>query len=336
MENGGKVCKMRFPYFDTFHQYYANIPVGDNASSKCKSEIFLDDIFEDSSFAVDGGGGCGGVGDGGDMEIEAARVAAMDSMMMDSTQTEDEYVESPDNQHEHDGVGEEEELTTSLTVNNGLDDLKLRLMEQKLLYYTNQNMLLQMKQEHYRQKEQDRARSQLMAEEILKVLRGIHSCLKKSLEVKIVPPSAAKNSAAAAADKVGPPVTVENKPEDATKIKDDIMEEEEEAEEEEEEVEGSSSVVPIEVESGEEEEDEDDEEFNGDAQSGSGGSSEEVVKKPEMPRLKVRKNIFPAWNRIQTVLLIKIHCDLRPKFQGYNLFECVSNKLIELHINVIG
>ncbi|XP_062550580.1 uncharacterized protein LOC134215390 [Armigeres subalbatus] len=314
---GGKVCKVRFPFFDTFHQYYGTMNVSvDNGTNKCKTEIFFDDLFADCSYAVDGGGGGGGGGDvdGGLMEG--------DSMMMDSTQTGDEYVESPEDQHGQDG---EEELTTSLTVNNGLDDLKLRLMEQKLLYYTNQNMLLQIKQEHYRQKDQDRARGQLMAEEILRVLRGIHTCLKKSLEVKVVPQQMKKPTENSAPSK-GESIPVE------PKVKDDIVDEEEEAEEEEE-ADCSSSVMPVDVESGDEEEEEEEEEFNGDGQSGSGGSSEEVIKKPELPRLKVRKNIFPAWNRIQTVLLIKIHCDLRPKFKGYNLFECVSNKLIELHIN---
>ncbi|XP_065076341.1 uncharacterized protein LOC135699940 [Ochlerotatus camptorhynchus] len=263
-KDSNSIRKMRFPFFDIFHQYYTNKTDEENASSKCKSEIFLVDIYEDSD-GEEGG-----------------------SMMIDSRQT--------DIQNEHDGHAE-------LTANNGLNDLKLRLMEQKLLYYTNQNMLQQVKQEHYRQEEQERAREQLTDEEIQKVLRGIHSCLIKSQDVKIVPPPTKKVD-----DKVAPQL---EKPK-ITK-----------------EMEGVSLVIPIEVESGEEVEDE----FNGEAWSASAGSSEEVINKAEKARLKVRKNIFPAWNRIQTVLLIKIHCDLRPKFKGFNLFECISNKLIELHIN---
>ncbi|XP_058826092.1 uncharacterized protein LOC131686008 [Topomyia yanbarensis] len=312
METGGQTTKMRFPYFDTFHQHYSKlVKAGDveTASNKCKSEIFLDDIYEDSSFADAGG-------DGGE------------GLLMDSMQTEN--CESPESarrfRSQQAQLGDEE-LTTSLTATNGVEDLKLRLMEQKLLYYTNQNMLLQMKQEHYRQKEHERARTKLLAEEILKVLKGIHTCLTKSVGSK-------------ATEKT--PV-VQREPEPELKVLKEvkILDEEpfpvdEEEVEEEEEAESGGPLAPTYGES-DEEEVEEEEEYNASAaeiQPGGGGeSSQEVGKTFEVGRLKVRKNIFPPWNRIQTVLLIKIHCDLRPKFRGYNLFECVSNKLIELHIN---
>lgn len=233
---------MRFPFFDMFHKHYANPTDTDNADDKCKSEISLDDIFEDNPYALD---------------------------------AEKDH-ESPSIQDELNG---DSELRPWPGVDRRLDDLKLRLMEQKLLYFTNQNMLLQDQQHRHLQKQQELARAQLTNEKIPKVLRGIHSCLAKILDVKIVPPSAEK----IASDK-------------------DTF----------------SLILPTDVKSCED------------------GKGEKVIKQPEMGRLKVRKNIFPAWNRIQTVLLIKIHCDLRPKFKGFNLFECISSKLIELHINVIS
>ncbi|XP_058443254.1 uncharacterized protein LOC131425393 isoform X2 [Malaya genurostris] len=313
METGGLTTKMRFPYFDTFHEHYGQlVRAGDEtASNKCKSEIFLDDIFEDSSFA-----------DAGDDNRDGG-------LLMDSMQTEN--CESPESQRrlrpQHAQLGDDE-LTTSLTVTNGVEDLKIRLMEQKLLYYTNQNMLLQIKQEHYRQKEHERARTKLLAEEILKVLKGIHACLTKGAGFKPT-------------EKI-PIVQRKSEPESEVKVVKEVkmLEEEpfpaeEEEVEEEEEAESGGPLAPTYGES-DDEEVEEEEEYNptADTQPGAGGeSSQDVGKTFEMGRLKVRKNIFPPWNRIQTVLLIKIHCDLRPKFRGFNLFECVSNKLIELHIN---
>lgn len=316
LNTGGLVSKMRFPFFDTFHEYYTKLPAqqqhqqvessggssGESpAGSKCKSEIFLEDIFEDSSY-VDGG-------------LADPTGPSVESMLMDSMHTDVEYPggDSPQNRGD-------DELTTSLTATNGgtVEDLKLRLMEQKLLYYTNQNMLLQMKQVHYRQKEQDRARGQLMAEEILRVLKGIHSCLKKTADLRVTRKEPETKPI---------PVKLKEKPDQKpSELKENDEQLEEEEAEEEEVEEPESGGLHLYVES---DEDEDEEENGMEVAS----SPEQRNVKKEVGRLKVRKNIFPAWNRIQTVLLIKIHCDLRPKFKGYNLFECVSNKLIELHIN---
>ncbi|EDS43639.1 conserved hypothetical protein [Culex quinquefasciatus] len=317
VNSGGFLCKIRFPFFDIFHEYYSKQQEGGGgvessassgespAGSKCKSEIFLEDMFEDSSY-----GGGGGLGDPTGPSVE--------SMLMDSMHTDVDFHSGDSPQDRGD-----DELTTSLTATNGgtVEDLKLRLMEQKLLYYTNQNMLLQMKQVHYRQKEQDRARGQLMAEEILRVLKGIHSCLKKTSELRVTQKDPESKPL---------PVQIPEEPDRKPDLKEqDEQLEEEEAEEEELE-EPEAGGLHLYVES-----DEDDDvvvEENGmDVQQPP--SSPERTAKKEVGRLKVRKNIFPPWNRIQTVLLIKIHCDLRPKFKGYNLFECVSNKLIELHIN---
>ncbi|XP_055526077.1 uncharacterized protein LOC129718894 isoform X2 [Wyeomyia smithii] len=298
METGGSTTKMRFPFFDVFHQHYSQLEkAGDDAaSSKCKSEVFDMDTFEDSSFA-DVSGDDGGL--------------LMDAMQQQ--QTED--CGSPESHHHHQQRQPmaEDELTTSLTATNGLEDLKQRLMEQKLLYYTNQNMLLHIKQEHYRHKDSERARAHLLVEEILRVLKGIHSCLKANFEDKVSEKIEPKQPSA--------------EPEPLKEVK--VQREEEPFPVEEEEVEEEEE---------EEEEIEEEEEYApcGEVPSAVGGESssqEPVGKAYEVGRLKVRNNIFPPWNRIQTVLLIKIHCDLRPKFRGYNLFECVSNKLIELHIN---
>lgn len=231
--------RMRFPFFDMFHQYYTNPPDKDDEEVKWKSVISLDDTFEDSSCSLD---------------------------------AEKDH-ESPPIQNELD---KDAELGPWMGVDRGLDDLKMRLMEQKLLYFTNQNMLLQDQQHLHQQQQQERARDHLTNEKIPKVLRRINSCLAKNPAIKIVPPSAEKIAS----------------------IEDP-----------------SSLVVPTDVKSCE------------------AGKGEKVVKKPKRVRLKVRKNTAPAWNRIQTVLLIKIHCDLRPTFKEFNLFECISNKLKELHIN---
>ncbi|XP_053681843.1 uncharacterized protein LOC128732587 [Sabethes cyaneus] len=317
MESGGNP-KMRFPFFDLFHQHYSQLVKAsdDAASSKCKSEIFDMDTFEDSSFA--------------DVSGEEAGLL-MDSMQQPTT----DDCESPEIQHPHQQQQQqrqalaEDELTTSLTATNGLEDLKQRLMEQKLLYYTNQNMLLHLKQEHYRHKDNERARAHLLFEEILRVLKGVHSCLRKNFEDKV-------------SEKIEEKISHVVEPEPLKEVKIQREEEpfpveEEEVEEEEETEAGGTFLAPVYGET-DEEEIEEEEEYSPCGPSGVGGESssqeqQQMNKSFEVGRLKVRKNIFPPWNRIQTVLLIKIHCDLRPKFRGYNLFECVSNKLIELHIN---
>lgn len=324
LNTGGLISKMRFPFFDIFHEYYTRQQGGGGGGvessgssgespggSKCKSEIFLEDMFEDSSY-VDGNG-LGGADPTG---------PSVESMLMDSMHTDVDFQGGDSPQDRGD-----DELTTSLTATNGgtVEDLKLRLMEQKLLYYTNQNMLLQMKQVHYRQKEQDRARSQLMAEEILRVLKGIHSCLKKTADLRVTRKEPESKPIPAAQIPEEPEF-----PKPELKDQDEQLEEEEAEEEELEEPEPGGLQLYVESD---EDEDEELVEENGMEVQTATTTTEASPKKAEVGRLKVRKNIFPPWNRIQTVLLIKIHCDLRPKFKGYNLFECVSNKLIELHIN---
>ncbi|XP_055609957.1 transcriptional regulator ATRX-like [Uranotaenia lowii] len=334
MEAGGN-GRIRFPYFDVFHQYYGtSASTEEDPPGKCKNELLLEDGFDNE------------VGD--DVNLAEDHPILPDNI--DFT-----IPVSGTNRTSMDDEPVRKELTSTLTASQDLQDLKVRLMKQKLLYYTNQNMILRMKQNHYKQKDQERVRKQLFSSEILKILRGIQNCLKnfppskeptekkptevpEPIKVEHIQPIKEKDppKPPPVELKPAPPEHIQSETEPEPTL--DGEEEEEEEEEEPEPMESDSGMLPVyeesegEAEAGGEEEEEDEEE-EAEEEEEEVEEIKEIHKSPDEAMVKVKHNIFPPWNRIQTVLLIKIHCDLRPKFNGHNLFECVSNKLIELNVN---
>ncbi|XP_055585904.1 uncharacterized protein LOC129738673 isoform X2 [Uranotaenia lowii] len=224
-------------------------------------------------------------------------------------------------------------LDCSQTANH---DLKNKLMEQKLLYYTNQNKLLQMKQDHYRQKEEDRVQNKQISSEILTVLKDIRSFLKncpKISEKNILDPSHVESRKPNASENPPNLLPVEIEPEPQKLVSPEIETEAEPT------LNGEVKQEPMALllnDSGMEPVFEETVSKNQQEMNVEEENIKEEIKIRKLigvrSSLRERKHVFPAWNRIETVLLIKIYYNLKSMCRGRQLFSSISNKLMELNI----